>query len=313
MEMFHLRYFVAVAQELSFTRAAARLHLATSPLSQRIKDLERELDCLLFVRAHHRITLTPAGESLLPLAIDVITRFDTLPEAVHGDAATGRHARIGIAPDVPPQLRDDILASLSRAHPDITPQLIPASTEPLRRKVIAGEIDIALVHGPVVDRGVRVRRLSTQAAGAAIARGIGFDHHRSVRLSELANLSYASIDPEAAPEVYRRTDQALTRAGVHGRIVIDGDNLAGLAHIVAAGQAFTFVGMESGATHKAFAGEPVLILPVVDVNLRLSSEVIWQAGRGVNGDIVEDLIAVAASVRPSGGVVPFPSGSAEAT
>lgn len=64
----HLRYFVAVAEERSFTRAAARLHMAGSPLSQRIKDLERELGTPLFIRAHHRIDLTDAGEALLPRA-----------------------------------------------------------------------------------------------------------------------------------------------------------------------------------------------------------------------------------------------------
>jgi len=298
MEMFHLRYFVAVAQELSFTRAAGQLHLATSPLSQRIKDLERELGSALFIRAHHKITLTPAGETLLPLATEVISRFDRLPDLVRDVVAgTARRARIGIAPDVPPVLRDDFISSLARDHPGIMPQLVPGSTEPLRRKVLAGEVDIALVHGPVVDRSLRVQRLSTQSAGVAVARGAGFDHRQSVRLSELAQLPYVSIDPETAPEVYRRAHQALTRAGVHGRVVIDGDNLAGLAHLVAAGQAFAFVGMESGATRKIFAGEPVLILPIADANLRVSTEVIWQAGRAEDDDIVADLITVATSLR----------------
>jgi hypothetical protein len=119
-----------------------------------------------------------------------------------------------------------------------------------------------------------------------------------------------SINPETAPEVYRRANQALTRAGVHGRVVIDGDNLAGLAHLVAAGQAFAFVGMESGATRKIFAGEPVLILPIADANLRVSTEVIWQTGREVDDDIVGDLITVATSLRRPGGSIPTASVSA---
>ncbi|WP_312858278.1 LysR family transcriptional regulator, partial [Pseudonocardia pini] len=62
MQISHLRYFVAVAEELNFTRAAQRLHMATSPLSQRVRDLERVLGGALFVRGHHRIDLTPLGE-----------------------------------------------------------------------------------------------------------------------------------------------------------------------------------------------------------------------------------------------------------
>jgi DNA-binding transcriptional LysR family regulator len=301
MEVFHLRYFVAVAQELSFTRAAALLHLATSPLSRRVQDLERELGCRLFVRAHHSISLTPEGERLLPLATELIRQFDRVPEVVReGAAVVGRRARIGIAPDVPPRLRDSLLAALARRHPDVSPRLVPASTEPLRRKVTAGEIDIALVHGPVADRGVRVQRLGSQPVGVAVARGTGFDHRGSVRLPEFAHLPYVSVDPGLAPEVYRRADQALTRAGVYERIVIDGDSLAGLAHLVATGQAFTLVGMEVGATHKAFAGEPVLILPIADVELRVSTEVIWEGRREVAGDVVADLVAVVASLRVSG-------------
>jgi DNA-binding transcriptional LysR family regulator len=77
--MLHLRYFVAVAEELNFTRAAERLHMATSPLSQRIRDLERELDTALFRRASRAVELTEAGERLLPAARETIGRFDALP------------------------------------------------------------------------------------------------------------------------------------------------------------------------------------------------------------------------------------------
>ncbi|MFD0508420.1 LysR family transcriptional regulator [Streptomyces chiangmaiensis] len=72
LEMFHLRYFVAVAEELNFSAAARRLHMAASPLSQRIRDLEKELGHRLFERDSHSVTLTPAGEALLPLARDVL-------------------------------------------------------------------------------------------------------------------------------------------------------------------------------------------------------------------------------------------------
>ncbi|MCK5751677.1 MAG: LysR family transcriptional regulator, partial [Mycobacterium sp.] len=68
MEMHHLRYFLAVARELNFTRAAKSLNMSVPPLSQRIRTLERELGTPLFDRSTHHTRLTAAGESLLPLA-----------------------------------------------------------------------------------------------------------------------------------------------------------------------------------------------------------------------------------------------------
>ena len=74
-----LRYFVAVAENLSFSKAARQLHMATSPLSQRVRDLERELGTALFERDSHHVGLTAAGAALLPIAKDVLGRFDDIP------------------------------------------------------------------------------------------------------------------------------------------------------------------------------------------------------------------------------------------
>jgi DNA-binding transcriptional LysR family regulator len=175
VELFHLRYFVAVASEMSFTRAAARLHMATSPLSQRIKDLERDLGVDLFVRSHRQLTLTEEGEALLPLAQDVIRRFDALPDAVRPRTGGRRLARIGIAPDVPRSTREGLLAALHSAHPEIDVELRPASTAPLTRAVLADELELALVHGPVARQGIRALRLRTDPVGVAIDAGVGFD------------------------------------------------------------------------------------------------------------------------------------------
>lgn len=274
--MSHLRYFVAVAEELNFTRAAERLRMATSPLSQRIKGLERELGVALFDRTSRRVSLTDAGERLLPGARDVIRRFDALA-ALTGPVPPVAVAVVGIAPDVSVALRTRFLDAVAATRPDLRVSLRPASTEPLLRALRAGEVDLAIVHGPV--NGMRQVHLQTQDVVAVIGAHTGFDGRTSVRLEELAGLPYASIGHDAAPELYRRTDELLHRHGIRKRLVVEGHNLAGIAHVVASGQAFALVSNGAGATGRAFTGEPVVFLDVEDARLRISTIAVWLPDR----------------------------------
>ncbi|HEY1970536.1 MAG TPA: LysR family transcriptional regulator [Pseudonocardia sp.] len=291
VEMLHLRYFVAVAEELNFTRAAERLHMATSPLSQRIRDLERELGSQLLRRTSRKVELTAAGERLLPAAREVVGQFDALPDLVRTRApATRRLARVGIAPDVSSELRTRVLGALATAHPELEVRLRPASSEPLLRALRARELDLALIHGPVGGRGLRTTRLDTQPVGAVVGRGAGFDGRDSVHLEELAGLPFASIGYDAAPELCRGIDELLNRFGVRKRLVVEDHNLGGLAHVVTSGQAFTLVGLGgSGMTGKVFAGEPVVLLRVADARLKITTEAVWLADRAVEGSVVAAL------------------------
>ena len=300
MEILHLRYFVAVAEERNFTRAAARLQMAASPLSQRIKDLEREIGAPLFVRGHHRIDLTAAGEALLPLATGIVDQFDAVPRQVRDAIGTAsRSAVVGIAPDVSGEVRDTLLERLGAEHPDVVVRLWPASTEPLLQALVAGRLDLALVHGPVTARGVRSVRMETRPVGVALAEGLGFDDRTSVRLEELAHLPFASIGHDAAPGIYQRLDDTLDRLGVHKRISLVGDNFAGLAHLVATGQAFTMVSLGSGSTAKVFAGEPVRILPIDGTKATITTVAAWREDRAGNDRTVADLATTAQTLTAS--------------
>ncbi|SHN39835.1 LysR family transcriptional regulator [Cryptosporangium aurantiacum] len=301
MQILHLRYFVVVAEELHFTRAAERLSMATSPLSRRIRDLERELDAPLFVRAHHDVTLTPAGAALLPLARDVLARFDALPDELRRSVGdTRRSAIVGVAPDVPPGIRDRYLDAVRNRAPGLPVAIHADNTAPLLRAVRAGQVDLAFVHGRVSGSDLVAVRVHTQPAGVAVGRRAGFEGRTSLRLEELAALSYVSINPDAAPSVYRGVETLLRRHGIRRRMELESTSVADLAHVVAGGKAFTFAGLTSGATHKAFAGEPVVVLPVDGARIQLTTDAVWRSDREHPGDVVADLASCVDAVAQDG-------------
>ncbi|WP_232016775.1 LysR family transcriptional regulator [Gordonia insulae] len=299
MDLIHLRSFVAVAEERSFTRAATRLHMAASPLSRRIKDLEREFGASLFVRAHHRVDLTPAGDALLPRAIEVLDRADALGDVVRrADARIPRQAVVGIAPEVSATVRDTFLADLAAHHPDIVPRLLPASTEPLLGDLRAGNVDLALVHGPVGGAGLRSLFLERQPVGVAVGAAAIADERTSISLADLVEIPFASITHDAAPEIYRNLDDLLNRNGIRKRITLTGDNFVGLAHLVATGQAFTLVGLGNGMANRLFHGEPVRILPIDGVRARITTVAVWRANREDAEDLIADLVDTVSMLDP---------------
>lgn len=170
MELRHLRYFRAVAEELHFGRAAERLHIAQPPLSQQIRQLERELDVSLFTRSTRRVELTAAGEAYLTRAIAVLDAVDDAGNQARRIAlGVEGHLTIGCVGSV----TYSVLPRLVRALRDELPQvdigirgemLAPAQLDAL----LAGEIDIALLRPPVDHVAVRCETLRRDRLIAAL-------------------------------------------------------------------------------------------------------------------------------------------------
>src|SRR6516164_1525944 len=121
MELRHMRYFVAVAEERNFTRAAARLHLAQPSLSRQIRDLEQELGVSLLNRNKGGITLTAAGNEYLAQARKLLADSTTAMRVTQAAGRSeGRHLVIGaVEPPLASGLLATILKEFSLAHPDV--------------------------------------------------------------------------------------------------------------------------------------------------------------------------------------------------
>jgi len=144
-ELRHLRYFVAVAEELSFSRAADRLHMAASPVSQAIRQLEAELGVELFVRTTRSVALTEAGKRLLTegtAALQAVEEaFANASRAGHGVLGT---LRLGCTPAARHEIRPALVAALREHHPGIEVDASEATTGNLCRELLGHRLDVAV-------------------------------------------------------------------------------------------------------------------------------------------------------------------------
>src|SRR5687768_5263493 len=150
MELRHLRYFAAVAGKLNFSRAADELHVAQPAISQQVRMLERELGVQLFDRVGGKVTLTKAGEALLPHALRILAAVETARHEVNelGTLTRGT-ASLGAPPTVSGNLLPAALSRFKRVFPGLEVTLREAGTERLLKLVDGGELDLAIV---VTDR-----------------------------------------------------------------------------------------------------------------------------------------------------------------
>ena len=153
MELRHLRYFLAVAEELHFHRAAARLHISQPPLSQQIRALERELGVTLLERNRRRVTLTTAGEGFRDDARAILAAVDRAADkarsVARGSLGTLSIGFVGSAmfsPVLPEMLRE-----FRAGHPDVELLLRELPTVAQIHAIVAGELDLGVIRGPMPD------------------------------------------------------------------------------------------------------------------------------------------------------------------
>lgn len=193
MELRHLRYFVAVAEEQNVTRAAARLHVSQPPLSRQIRDLEDELGIALFEHGAKQVRLTEAGRVFLTEACAALRRVDEAVQMAKA-VASGRRGeiRVGFAPSLTVEILPKTLRHFHESSPGVRVQLQDLSTHEMLRGLRDEKLDAALM----IQTSVRVRDgLAFEELGRypvcvamhpahrlARARKIGLEHVAAERL-----------------------------------------------------------------------------------------------------------------------------------
>ena len=155
MELRQIRFFVAVAEDRHFGRAAERMYIAQPALSQHIRRLERELGVQLFDRSARHVRLTPAGEAFLGVARRMLRQVDEGTDAARrAEAGETGSLAVGVNMAVAAPVLSVLLRHWNRVRPAVRPRLTSGSARELVDLVRRRELDLALVDGPVADGGL---------------------------------------------------------------------------------------------------------------------------------------------------------------
>jgi DNA-binding transcriptional LysR family regulator len=204
LEHRELRYFVAVAEELHFTRAAGRLEMAQPPLSVAIAQLEAKLGTRLFERDSRHVELTPAGAALLKRARPILRQLEEAVVATR-QARAGQPSVVRIAADAVAtfSVLPALVLALGRAEGAVeveSEQLIPAA---IVAGLLAGDIDAGVLVADEEQPGLATQLLRRTAPVAVFEASHPLAHRKRVRVAELAEHRLALWPEEQAPDTYR--------------------------------------------------------------------------------------------------------------
>lgn len=191
MNFKQLRYFIAVAEELHFGRAAERLNMAQPPLSRQIKQFEEELEATLFNRGRSAISLTQAGERLLERGKSIIAIIDDTRLEVRrlGQGAEGR-LRIGFVGSATFGILPNIIKSYRLNYPEVNLSLFPMNNAQLHRALISREIDVAFARPALNDSEFVARHLAEEPLIAAVPDTLDIGDNKALDLSKLTDPSF---------------------------------------------------------------------------------------------------------------------------
>ncbi|MGE4553738.1 MAG: LysR family transcriptional regulator [Desulfovibrionaceae bacterium] len=214
MELRHLRYFLAVAEELHFGRAAARCHLAQPPLSQQIKDLEREVGAELFRRNSRNVALTPAGEALLAHARAALREAERGAEAARAAAAgTAGRLDLGFVNPAMDGFLSRAIAAFRREAPDVRLTLHELGSREQLEALRAGRLHAGFIRLAGQDvSGLAHEVLHRDRYVAALPRGHRLTKLKRVPLAELAREPLILYPRDTGPALYDAMLAALRTA-----------------------------------------------------------------------------------------------------
>jgi DNA-binding transcriptional LysR family regulator len=226
MELRHLRYFVAVAEALSFTKGAQNLHLAQPSLTRQIKDLEDELGVRLLNRSKRQVSLTHEGASFLSDAKRVLAHSMEIVKAVQRLSRNEVSAlNIGYVANLFPAAFPDTLAAFQQKFPTVAINLFDLTYADQFRALEDRRIDLGFVGSrkPIEERGLQFRSIASDKIVAALPKGDRLEKKTVVNLKDLEPLFFVGMSERSYPGYRSWLTATCQRAGFAPKVLQDVD------------------------------------------------------------------------------------------
>lgn len=275
MELRHVRYFIAVAEELNFGRAAARLHMAQPPLSAQIQALEKELGVRLFDRTGRGTTLTREGEVFLLEARQICDQVSRARRAVNQTAA-GDLGRLRVA-GVPYAFMQElpmVIPRFRRENPNIVLDLREAGTQESLDSLLAGTLDVAFVRQGDPVEGLEILTLRAGRFEAVVPVGHRLAGVGSIEIVDLAFEPFVVTSRHVSPYYYDQTLSALAAAGITPRTVIEATSIQAQIGYVACGMGVALVPISGMSMHSKYVAWVSLKQPIISTEVAVA----WASG-----------------------------------
>lgn len=294
MELRHLRYFVAVAEELNFTRAAQRLHTAQPSLSQQIRQLEKLVGVQLLDRSRHHVALTNAGRVFLQQARDILGRVEHARRLAR-QAADGRAGdlSVGTFPSADVRILPALRPLISQSMPDL--RLILHSkyaVDPIAG-LRAGTLDVAFMRGPLqASDDLESCELLREQLVVVLPAHHPLARRRRIPVASLDDLPCITLERSLSPPLHDALQTLYREAKIRMHVVSTADNVLGHLKLVQEGLGFALLPdsicelLPPGVTFKPLDRDPQPAVSIVAV---------WK--RGNESRLVREFVELARLLR----------------
>ena len=235
-----MRYFVAVADEGSFSRAAAKVRVAQPSLSQQIRKLEAEIGQPLFDRLPRSVVLTEAGRCLLEYARQILASIgdarrsvDELKGKIAGDVA------VGAIPTIAPYVLPELVVTFQKHYPDVTLHIVEDVTAGITRRIEGGELDVALASTCQKSATLRVEHLGNEPLLALVPEGDSLAKQTVVSFDDLKSQRFLLLHEMHC--LSQQVHHLLESRRLHPEVALAGSQLSTIANMVAAGIGLSIV------------------------------------------------------------------------
>jgi len=275
MELRHLRYFCAVAEERSFTAAARRLNASQSGLSGQVRDLEREIGVLLLRRDQREVTLTPEGSAFLHEAKDILTHAErAVSMAVKASQGEFGKLSLGLCGPVTAMFLPKLIRTFRKRYPAVTLSLKEYPPFQQVNALINGDIDLGFTRTvpPEAKHLLKSELLFREPLIAAVPKDNSLAAEESIALPRLATESMVLYSREAGPDVFDSITAMCKRARFTPKVIATPNSWQSVLTLVEAAEGIALV----PACVQQLRSNDIVFKPLRDARCLLDAIVVWR-------------------------------------